>query len=280
MPVLRPDRVVERLRYLVVDHSTYEPLRDFRLRPAEHVQHISFLDDLSAFHDSHPVADQLDYLHLVGDQHDRDPHFPVDPFQQLQDGFRRLRVQRAGRLVAQQDLRRCRQRPCDADALLLPAGKLADVGILLVAQLHEVEHLGNPPLDLLLRPSFHPQRDRDIVENRFPFQKVELLENHPDLPPQGCQRLSLQAGQLLPVYPDRSAVRRFQPVHQPDQGRFSGAGKPDDPVDLPLADMQAHVLQGPDLHVLFPERPGYVFQSDHCASTLFIHSSCAATARA
>ncbi len=52
------------------------------------------------------------------------PEFAVDPAEQPEHLRGGLRVERAGRLVGEQDVRVGRQRAGDADALLLPAGEL------------------------------------------------------------------------------------------------------------------------------------------------------------
>src|SRR3546814_9976760 len=62
------------------------------------------------------------HRHLVGDEDDGEAELAVDVAEQRQDLPRRLRIERRGRLVAEQDGGLRRQRAGDADALLLPAG--------------------------------------------------------------------------------------------------------------------------------------------------------------
>ena len=50
-------------------------------------------------------ADALHHAHLMGDDDDGDAELAVDVLKKVEDGGRRRGVQRAGRLVAQDDLR-------------------------------------------------------------------------------------------------------------------------------------------------------------------------------
>ena len=59
----------------------------------------------------------------MGYDNDRNA-FAVQLFEQSHDFFRRLRVERAGRLVGEQNLRIVDQRPRDCDALLLATRQL------------------------------------------------------------------------------------------------------------------------------------------------------------
>jgi hypothetical protein len=50
------------------------------------------------------VAYRSDHLHLMRDQHDRQPEFLIEFAQQRQHAARRFGIERARRLVAQQDM--------------------------------------------------------------------------------------------------------------------------------------------------------------------------------
>ena len=64
------------------DHVADQRARDFMLRLAEDVDHAAMLDHAAGVHHRHAVADRLDHFHLVGDQHDGETQFAVDPAQQ------------------------------------------------------------------------------------------------------------------------------------------------------------------------------------------------------
>ena len=86
-----------------------------------------------------PVADFLDDIHLVGDDHHGDAQLLVQLLQQIQNRQGRGGVQGGGGLVAEQDLRVVGQGAGDGDALLLAAGELGGVGPGPVAQADQVQ---------------------------------------------------------------------------------------------------------------------------------------------
>ena len=92
-----------------------------------------FLDD-AAFDDGDAVADFFDNRHFVGNDDDGNAKALVNVLEQLEDGFRRLRVQGRRGFVAQEDVRVAGQGPGDADALLLAARQLGRVVELPVRQ--------------------------------------------------------------------------------------------------------------------------------------------------
>ena len=58
--------------------------------------------------------------------HDRtDAPFPTDSVEKLYDFVGPLRIQAGDRFIGKHDFRLLHERPGDADALLLPAGKIA-----------------------------------------------------------------------------------------------------------------------------------------------------------
>jgi hypothetical protein len=150
------------------------------------------LDHLAGIEHRHAVADTADHVHLVGDQHDGQAQLAVDLRQQRQHRGGGLRVQRAGGLVAQQDLRAGRQRAGDADALLLAAGQLRRILLRMRFQAHGLQQLGHARVDLRLRRAGQFQREGDIAGHRARGQQVEVLEDHADAPAQRAQAVRVQ----------------------------------------------------------------------------------------
>jgi len=105
----------------------------------EHVVDGSGLHHLSGIEDGDPVGDATDYVELVGDDHDRDTQIAIGLPQQGKYLRRGLRIERAGRLVGEQQGRFGGQRAGDPDALLLPAGQLLGVVVGTVEQPDEVQ---------------------------------------------------------------------------------------------------------------------------------------------
>ena len=98
--------------------------RHLRFRMREDIQDVAGFDDLAQLHDRDAVTDFLDNRHFVRDQDDRDAQLLIDFLQQHENAGGRLRIQRAGRFVAQQHFWIVGQRPRDCDPLLLSAGQL------------------------------------------------------------------------------------------------------------------------------------------------------------
>lgn len=61
-----------------------------------------------------------------------------------------LKVQGAQQLIQQKNPRVVDQRSCDGHALLLSAGKGVRLPLFIAGHLHQRQHLGDPPLDLIL----------------------------------------------------------------------------------------------------------------------------------
>ena len=66
----------------------------------------------------------------------------MDVADEAEDGLGALRVERAGGLVAEEDLRLRGERAGDGHALLLAAGELRGIVFQLVAEAHELKQLG------------------------------------------------------------------------------------------------------------------------------------------
>ena len=99
----------------------------------------TLLDDLTVGHEDHPVGHLAGEAHLVGDDHHRDVLFVGQIDHDIQHFLNGLRVQRTGRLIEQDDLGLCAQRPRNGDALLLAAGKLGRVDVRLIPQAHDFQ---------------------------------------------------------------------------------------------------------------------------------------------
>ncbi|EFF45487.1 hypothetical protein XAUB_04150 [Xanthomonas citri pv. aurantifolii str. ICPB 11122] len=193
------------------------------------------------------VADTADHIHLMGDQHDGQAQLAVDLRQQLQHRGGGLRVQRAGGLVAQQDLRPGGQRTRDAHPLLLPARELRRILVGVLLQSDPGQQFGHARIDLGTRCAGQFQREGDIAGHGARGQQVEVLENHADAATQGAQALAVQRGNVLLADQQAAAAGLFQPVDQPDQGGFPRAGMADDAEYFAGADPQIERMQRHDL---------------------------------
>ena len=210
--------------------GSHKPLADFRPRIRENVIYISLFHNPAVFHHGHTVRDPLDDRHLMGNQYDGDPKFPVQFLQQRQNGFRRLRIQRAGGFVRKQNRRIRRQGPGNGHPLFLAPGKLGGKNVRLVRQGNQFQQFPDPLLDFFPVPARVLQGIGNIVKNRQPIQQVKLLEDHADasahrtLFPAGHfsavnRRLSVPQNDSLPVSdPDFPGIRILQQIEAAHKG--------------------------------------------------------------
>ncbi len=138
------------------------------MRVREHVEYVPFLDDSSSLNDRDPVADALDDFHLMGDEENRQPELAVDVEQQVEDRLGRLWVERARRLVAEQDVRLVREGTGDGDTLLLSARQLLRIMFPMLRQPDDIEIFVDTIPDRLFIKSFETERDGDVLFERSP----------------------------------------------------------------------------------------------------------------
>ncbi len=155
-----------------------------------------------------------------------------------------LRVQRAGRLVEEHDLRLHAQGADDGHALLLAAGKLLGIGARLILLQPTPQQLHGPLLCGLKRLLCSSFMGAMVIffQDRHMGEEVEMLEHHPHLL---AMRVDIAAG-ISNINPSKQipSGRDLQQVQAAEKRRFAGAGRPDDDDDLALADLLIYAVQG------------------------------------
>ena len=132
---------------------------------------------------------------VVGHHHDGLARARPRAPQQAQQLGAGVRVEVAGRLVGEDDLRPADQRPRHRDPLLLAAGQLARPVPQPVGQADRVDHAPRPARGRA--PAGQPQRQREFSRGGQRRQQVERLEHEPDpVPPQPGQLAVRRAGQV------------------------------------------------------------------------------------
>jgi hypothetical protein len=94
-----------------VDRSSTDDAR----RPA--------LDDPSGVHDDDVVAEVAHHAEIMGDEQVAQSTLGLEPGEQVEDLCLHREVERADRLVADDELGVSDDRPCDRDPLALPTGE-------------------------------------------------------------------------------------------------------------------------------------------------------------
>ena len=177
---------------------------------------IAVFDQLTQQEESRLIRNTDRLLHVMG--HNNDCIFLLQLHRQLLYLGGRNGIQRAGRFIHQQHIRLHRQRPRNAQPLLLPAGK--PQGILPQAVFYLVPYGGIPQRAL-----------HDLIQLRFLAdamclgavghiivyahrKRIRLLEYHADLPPQ-LAYLYLRRMDILPqvAYTTCNAHALYKVVH-------------------------------------------------------------------
>ena len=139
--------------------------------------------------------------------------------------FTYLRIERAKRLVEQQDLRLYRQRTRQRHALFLAAGELCRKTVRQMSQLNHFQQFGHFCFDgrriRALTPWQDRQTKRDIVENgHMTKQRIVLeYESHFTV-------ASMQTTDVGAVKTDMPAGLMLQPGNNAQQRGFARAGWP------------------------------------------------------
>ena len=142
----------------------------------------AFLDDSPLIHRNDAMRAAHSRKAVRDNQHGA---VAADSIHVRHDGAFRLIIQRARRLIQNQNARIRHQRAGDGDALPLPAGKpralFTDHGVITLAQLHD-EIMRPGQLRRLYHPlQRHPRiRKGDIVAHAGIHQHI-LLQHHPHL---------------------------------------------------------------------------------------------------
>ena len=175
------------------------------------------------------------------------------------------RVECRGGLVHQHDVRLDRERPGDAQPLLLAAGERE--GARLEARVHLVpeRRLAQGLLDPVVQVVLHAvqaQPEGDVVEDRL-GKRVRPLEHHPDAAP---HLDGIHAGrvQIVAVIADRPRNGRprdqvVHPVQAAKERRLATARRADEGGHDALVDVQVHVADRHGAGV----RHGHVLEAQH-----------------
>ena len=171
----------------------------------------------------------------MGDHDDRDAERTVDVPYEIQNGLGRVRVERRGRLVAEQHARLGRNGSRDCDALLLSAGELCRIGLLAVREADQIQKFSGPCLRLHPFHAAELQRKTDIPQHVSLLQEVELLENHAH---RAAHFAPVPLFHLRQAHTVKKHIARggaLQIVDTADQRRLACARESDDAVNLAVA---------------------------------------------
>ena len=139
----------------------------------------------------------------------------------------RERIERAERLVHQQDRRIDRQRPRDPDPLALPARQLVRPAFRHRerAKPHEIQELIDPRRRPLGRPSFQARHDADIPGDVEMWKQTHLLQDETDA---SSQPDRFPLARVTPFDEHGASVGQQQAIDEFQERGFSGAAAADE----------------------------------------------------
>ena len=147
------------------------------------------------------------------------------------------------RLIRQEDQRVVQDGAGNGHPLLLAARELQGESLLLAREPDGLQGLVGLLPDHRSPLSHHLQGQRHVLGHRLAVQKLEVLENEPDL--------SSQQGKPVPAYPTQidtvdqylSARGTFGAEDQAEKGGLAGTAWPGNENERPLLDVQVKILK-------------------------------------
>ena len=167
----------------------------------------------------------------VRDEEDGAARLRPDPQQLPVQPLARHLVERAERLVHQEQRGRERERARDRDPLLHPAGELPRVAFLEAGQLDELDHLLDARVAPRAVPPGHLERQSDVAGDRAPVVEHRVLEDDPVV------AVSARLVGGLAVHDDLAGARLDQVADDRSN------------VDLPQPDGPISEMNSPGSHV-------------------------------
>jgi hypothetical protein len=196
--------------------------------------HLALVDDRDA------VRHAKSEVPVVRDNQRGDPDSLLEAHNLLGNDHGGKRVQLAGRLIVENQLRLDDQRPGDGHALLHAAGKLAGHFILRAGQAHPRELFRGDAGDFPGRPQpVFGQVQADVLPDRQRIQQRAGLEDHRHAVtihnPRRLQGLAFEE--------DFPGVRRFQPDQVLEQDGFAAAAGAHDDENLARRHLEIQAAQ-------------------------------------
>ena len=167
-------------------------------------------------------------LETLVQQHELPPHLHAE-----------LRVEVGERFVHQERPRVADDRPTHRDPLALAAREIRRLAVEVLSEVKDLSCLGDLAIDLLLRGIRELQREGHVLAYGHVRVESVVLEHHRDvallgrhLVDHGVADPQLALGDVL------------EPSDHPKSRRLAAARGPDQDHELPVGDVQAHVLDG------------------------------------
>jgi hypothetical protein len=192
-------------------------------------------------HDGPPGDAPDQFAVMGGDEHGRPAG--VDLPEQVHDFQRQVRIEIAGGLVRQHDLRIVHERPGDRDALLLTPRQLLGQCIHAMLQPHPLEHLECLPLPLREPHAEHAHDERHVLEDAEPRNQPEVLEDEPECPAIALHLRRREIRKALAVDLQAALARQLFAEQQSQKRRLAGPARTRQEEEFALVDREREVAK-------------------------------------
>ncbi len=210
---------------------TAEEPKDMAVRRVSvHLLRRADLRDPAVLHDGDPIRERERLLLIVRDEHRGDREAPQQQRQLQLRLIPQIAVERAERLVQQQDIRVDDDGACHGDALALAAAQLRGIARLEAGQLEQVDGLGHALAPLRLRDAPCLQPVGDIVRHRHVGKQRVVLKDHCDVPLVGRNVVD-----DLSTQDDVAEIGLLEPRDQVEQRGLAAAARTKQGDDFALA---------------------------------------------
>ena len=232
------------------------------------VVRVGIADDQPVFEFDDAGGILLRKFRVVRD-HDDQP-LPRDLLNEIHDLYARFGIERARRLVGEQNFGVVDERPRDRHALHLPARKLVRFFIQVLFQPHAPERLLGARLALLRRHARKGERQLHVAQNRLVRDEVIRLKNEPDA--------VVAVGVPVAVFVifggnalDYEVAARVvvEPADDVQKGRLSAARMTENGNELLAAETQTHALERLHRCIGDPILLGNVLKLQHCLCHMY-----------
>ena len=188
--------------------------------------------DAALVEDDDGVGQGQGLLLVMRDIYEGDAQFLVHFLQFRLHVLAHLEVQGREGLVQEEHLGLVHDGAGDGDTLLLAAGEGFHVAVLVVGHGHELEHLADALVNLLLRHLLQLEAEGDVLIHIQVREQGVALEN-------GVQRTLVRrdAGQFLAVHEDGAFVRLEKARNHPQEGGLAAARGAEEGEELTAADI-------------------------------------------
>ncbi len=212
--------------------------RDKRVgRMVIHRMRLAHLHHPTARHHGQPVGHDHGLLLIVGDEQEGNAHLRLNALELDLHLLAQLEIERAQRLIEQQQLGTIHQRPRQRHALLLPAGKLAGPTCFMPGERHEFEHLAYTALDLTLGHTLAAQAECHVVGHAQMRKQRVRLEHRVDVAPVRRQLRDVRAAQQ-----DASQTGKLEAAHHIERGGLAAARGTEQAEKLARGNVQRQVV--------------------------------------